>query len=154
VENQPAVFTAALPFPHPLRPGWREHRTVCLPDFQGVGIGSAMSDFVASFYVATGKPYFSRTSHPAMIRHRLNSPLWRMLRKPGMVSRAGTTSRDTTQMAETISRGRNTAGFEYVGPRRAVEAENFGLAPCSVVEGRTRLDDSGNIPLAHDANRR
>ena len=121
VENRPAVFTAVLPFPHPRRPGWREHRTVCLPDFQGVGIGSAMSDFVASLFVATGKPYFSRTSHPAMIRHRLNSPRWKMLRQPGMVSRSGMTSRDTTQMGETVSRGRNTAGFEYVGPAFAVQ---------------------------------
>ena len=39
VEGQPAAFVAVLPFPHPSRPGWREHRAVCLPDFQGVGIG-------------------------------------------------------------------------------------------------------------------
>ena len=67
VEGRPAAFTAVLPFPHPIRPGWREHRTVCLPDFQGIGIGNAMSEFVASLYRATGRPYFSTTSHPAMI---------------------------------------------------------------------------------------
>ena len=128
VENEPAAFTAALPFPHPRRPGWREHRTVCLPDFQGVGIGSALSDYVAGLFVATGKPYFSTTSHPAMIRHRLRSPDWKMHRKPGMVSRSGRTSRDTTQMADTCSRGRNTAGFEYVGAARPHEARRFGVA--------------------------
>jgi hypothetical protein len=36
----------------------------CLPDFQGVGIDNAMSEFVASLFVATGKPHFSSTSHP------------------------------------------------------------------------------------------
>jgi hypothetical protein len=116
IEGRPAVFTAMLSFPHPIRPGWREHRTVCLPDFQGIGIGTAMSECIAKLYVATGKPYFSTTSHPAMIRHRMNSPLWRMTRKPGMVGRHGPASTGSTAMKATCSRGRNTAGFEYVGP--------------------------------------
>lgn len=146
-----------LPFPHPVRPGWREHRTVCLPDFQGVGIGTAMSEFVASMFVATGKPYFSTTSHPAMIRHRANSVLWKMHRKPGMVSRSGPASRETTAMADTISRGRNTAGFEYVGAARRDQAMKFGLPVAEAPLG-DRIDDDvrhgngsgGNVPLAHD----
>lgn len=127
VDDQPAAFVAALPFPHPKRPGWREHRTVCLPDFQGVGIGSAMSDFVASLYVSTGKPYFSTTSHPAMIAHRARSGLWRMHRPPGMSGRSGATSRQTCGMAATNSRGRITAGFEYVGPPRLTVARKFAI---------------------------
>ncbi|HXE53788.1 MAG TPA: GNAT family N-acetyltransferase [Tepidisphaeraceae bacterium] len=128
-EDRPAAFTAVLPFPHPRRPGWREHRTVCLPDYQGIGIGSGLSDFVASLFVATGKPYFSTTSHPAMIHHRMRSPNWLTLRKPGMVSRSGRTSRDTTCMADTNSRGRVTASFEYVGMARPGEARKYGLGP-------------------------
>ena len=127
VDGMPAAFTAVLPFPHPTRPGWREHRTVCLPDFQGVGIGAAMSEFVASLFVATGKPYFSTTGHPAMIHHRARSSLWRMHRPPGIVGRAGKSSRETCGMADTLSRRRFTAGFEYVGPARAEEAAAFGL---------------------------
>src|SRR5258708_7094177 len=72
------------PRPPPPRPGWREHRTVCLPDFQGLGLGSAMSNFIAAVYRSTNKPYFSPTSHPALIRPRARSPLWRLTRKPGM----------------------------------------------------------------------
>jgi hypothetical protein len=30
---------------------WREHRTVCQPDFQGVGLENALSEFVASKFV-------------------------------------------------------------------------------------------------------
>jgi hypothetical protein len=124
VENQPAAFTAVLPFPHPTRSGWREHRTVCLPDFQGVGIGNAMSEFVASLYKATGKPYTSTTSHPAMIRHRAKSPLWRMSRVPGLV---GGHSERFNLMRKTSAIDRLTAGFEYVGPARPSEAHSFGL---------------------------
>jgi GNAT superfamily N-acetyltransferase len=131
-EDQPAAFTAVLPFPHPRRPGWREHRTVCLPDFQGVGIGSALSDFVASLYVATGKPYFSTTSHPAMIHHRAHSPLWKMRRAPAPVSRHASTSRDATCMADSNSRERITAGFEYVGAPRVADARRLGVTPYAV----------------------
>lgn len=54
--GQLAAFTAVLPFPHPKRPSWRESRTICSPDFQGVGIGNAMSEAIAAMFAATGKP--------------------------------------------------------------------------------------------------
>jgi hypothetical protein len=86
-----------------------------------------MSDFIASLFVATGKPYFSRTSHPAMIAHRLKSPNWKLPKSIGMVSRSGPGSRDTTEMSQSISRGRNTAGFEYIGPARPAQAATLGV---------------------------
>lgn len=70
--------------PHPAGSWWREHRTVCLPDFQGVGIGNAMSELIAACYRAKGDPYRSTTSHPAMIRHRMQSPHWRCMRQPSI----------------------------------------------------------------------
>jgi GNAT superfamily N-acetyltransferase len=126
-DGQPAAFCAALPFPHPRRPGWREHRTVCLPDFQGVGIGHALAEFVASIYVATGKPYFSRSSHPAILRHRANSPLWRMIRGPGLVRPIGKSGIEQTGLQQTLSAMRLTAGFEYVGPPRRESANRLRL---------------------------
>jgi hypothetical protein len=125
VGGEPAAFTAVLPFPHAVRPGWREHRTVCLPDFQGVGIGNAMSEFVALLYVASGRPYFSTTTHPAMIRHRAKSPLWRITVKPSLRGRhAGT---GTVRMARATSTERLAASFEFVGEGRREEAKAFGL---------------------------
>jgi hypothetical protein len=101
----PAAFVAALPFPHPVRPGWREHRCVCLPDYQGVGIGNALSEFVAS-----GHHFFSSTSRPAMIRHRINSPLWRLRRKPSFKSAHRGFHHDWRGAFD-----RMTAGFEFLG---------------------------------------
>ena len=115
-----------LPFPHPTHSGYREHRTVCLPDFQGVGLGQAMSSFVASLYAATGKPYTSTTSHPAMIGHRCRSPLWRLVRKPGL-SAGRTKAGRRTLMGKTAAVDRLTAGFRYVGPARVEEARQFGV---------------------------
>jgi ABC-type ATPase involved in cell division len=140
VDGQPAAFTAVLPFPHPTRPGWREHRTVCLPDFQGVGIGNAMSEFIASIYKATGKPYTSTTSHPAMIHHRARSPLWRMTRKPSLV---GGHAGGFATMRKTSAIDRLTAGFEYIGPARAEDARNFGLG---IPRARSALIPSSGTP--------
>lgn len=78
LDQTPVVFTAVLAFPHPqIKKAFREHRTVVLPDFQGMGIGPRFSDAIASLYIDTGRRYFSRTSHPRMGHWRQNSPAWR-----------------------------------------------------------------------------
>lgn len=78
LDQTPVVFTSVLAFPHPLiKKAFREHRTVVLPDFQGMGIGPRFSDAIASLYTSTGRRYFSRTSHPRFGEYRQNSPLWR-----------------------------------------------------------------------------
>ena len=118
IEDRPAVFTGVLAFPHPSKPGWREHRTVCLPDFQGGGLGNAMSEFIASIYAATGRNYYSTTSHLSMIRHRTASPNWRMIRRPSLGGRRGLWESAWTRL---------TASFVYCGPKRSVEAAAFGI---------------------------
>ena len=63
-------FVATLSFPHgALRDAYRAHRTVVLPDFQGLGIGVRLSDFIAEMYVRAGRRYYSRTTHPRMACH-------------------------------------------------------------------------------------
>jgi GNAT superfamily N-acetyltransferase/ABC-type thiamine transport system ATPase subunit len=72
------AMSAALPFPNGnLRNAWREHRTVVLPDFQGLGIGMKLSDWVGDYMIRQGRRYFSRTAHPRMGGYRDASPLWR-----------------------------------------------------------------------------
>src|SRR5262249_4186263 len=61
----------------PRRGGRREHRTVTLPDYQGVGIGFALSTFLASLWKGLGFRATSTTTHPAFIGARRRSPLWR-----------------------------------------------------------------------------
>jgi len=129
IENEPAALVAVLPFPHPHCPGWREHRCVCLPDYQGLGIGTAISEFVASLFAATGKPYTSVTSHPAMMRHRSRSPLWRMIRSPSRVGagRRMGRGRRLAGLDKTLSWRRMTASFRFVGPPRPELARQFGV---------------------------
>lgn len=122
--DTPVAFASVLSFPHPTVPGWREHRTVCLPDYQGVGIGNALSAYVASLYAATGKPYRSVTAHPSMIAHRNKSKLWAMERLPSRVKGAGRTS---TVNSLAYSTDRNTATFRYIGSSNATDAARFGI---------------------------
>jgi hypothetical protein len=117
VNGEPVGFTAVLPVMGFVGQ-WREHRTVCLPEFQGVGIGMAQSAAVAS--IATGAVpgcrYASTTSHPAFIAARARSPLWRMTRAPSMPSRQRHgDDLLKKQKARQQPSFRLTASFEYVG---------------------------------------
>lgn len=111
-QDQPVAFAAVLHFPHPSSHRMkREHRVVVLPDFQGIGIGNRVSEFIADLFTRSGFRYMSITSHPAMIRHRASSPRWRVARWMSHVSAPGTTG-----LHGDNSIGRLTARFEYVMP--------------------------------------
>lgn len=104
--GKPVAFVATLPSPG-IKRAYREHRLVVLPDYQGVGIGNAMSEFVANIYVSQCLKYFSCTSHPGLIHHRARSKLWRNQRLPtARISRGGTRC------------GSLTATFEFLGQRQ------------------------------------
>lgn len=76
--ERPIAFSSILRFPNgAIKDGWREHRTVVLPEFQGMGIGTRLSETIGSFVLAEGGRYFSKTSHPAFGEHREKSPLWK-----------------------------------------------------------------------------
>jgi GNAT superfamily N-acetyltransferase len=76
--DEPIVFGAAIAMPNgSIKNAWRGHRTVVLPDYQGLGIGVRFSDTIAKIFVEEGKRYFSRTAHPRMGEYRMNSPLWK-----------------------------------------------------------------------------
>jgi energy-coupling factor transporter ATP-binding protein EcfA2 len=110
-EGRPVAFSAWLPFVGKGPPGRREHRTVTLPDFQGVGIGHAVSSLLAGMWRGLGYRALSTTTHPAFIAARLRSPLWRLRRRPSLA-----TSHETHLRSLRHATTRLSAGFEYVGP--------------------------------------
>ena len=75
--GQPVGFSAVIAFPHKIKNAYRGHRTVVLPDFQGLGIGVRLSDAIAQIHIEEGKRYFSKTAHPRLGEYREASPLWR-----------------------------------------------------------------------------
>jgi ABC-type lipoprotein export system ATPase subunit/GNAT superfamily N-acetyltransferase len=78
IGDKPVAFHAAIHSTNrDIHSYWRGHRTVVLPEFQGMGIGTAFSDAIAQIYVDRGLRYFSKTAHPSFGEHREKSPLWR-----------------------------------------------------------------------------
>jgi GNAT superfamily N-acetyltransferase len=109
--EQPVAFSAWLPFVGAGPPARREHRTVTLSDFQGAGIGNALSALIASMWKALGYRAISTTTHPAMMRARQKSPHWRLRRPPSLA-----VGRERRLKKLQHATTRLTAGFEYVGP--------------------------------------
>lgn len=60
-----------------IKNAWREHRTVILPDYQGMGMGVRFSDALGQLHLDNGLRYFSRTAHPRMGFYREKSNLWK-----------------------------------------------------------------------------
>jgi ABC-type nitrate/sulfonate/bicarbonate transport system ATPase subunit len=109
--DRPVAFSAWL---HQMtrNGGRREHRTVTLPDYQGVGIGMALSDFCASLWSGLGERATSTTTHPAFTAARQRSPRWHMNRPPSLARARGERRRPGLRHAAT----RLSAGFVYIGP--------------------------------------
>lgn len=113
-------FCAALPFPHPIKKNtWKEHRTVVLPDYQGVGIGRRFTNVVAELFASEGKHFISTTSNPAMIFARKNDDNWIVTR----VGRMGNGSKNgvmqNSSKKGSTSNSRITVSFEYVVKKQA-----------------------------------
>lgn len=64
---------------------FRGSRTVVMPDYQGMGIGSLFSNFIAGSYVKHGLRYFTKTVNPALGEYRNSHPeLWKPTSKNGV----------------------------------------------------------------------
>lgn len=114
IKDRLVAFCGVLSFPHAIRPGWRVSRLVVLPDYQGVGIGSALLNHIAALFKRTGKPVYIATSHPAFIHSLAKSDRWRMNRNSSRTANAGKT-RSISGRIETLANHRLTCSFEFVG---------------------------------------
>ena len=111
VDDRPAAFCAVLPQPNAhFRNGYRIHRIVTLPDYQGVGVGRALLDRTAAALAACGKKVFITTTHPGLVASLNRSGQWALRRK------AGRASRHHPKQIIKAATNRNTAGFRYIGP--------------------------------------
>lgn len=107
-QGRPCAFSAWITFFGTGPKARREHRTVVLPDYQGVGVGMKVSSTIASMWKALGFKAMSTTTHPAFRAARLKSDDWQMTRAPGVMDSSG----DPRMKHATT---RMTAGFAYVG---------------------------------------
>ena len=127
IGNKPVAFHAAIHSTNrDIHSYWRGHRTVVLPEFQGLGIGTAFSDAIAQIYVDRGLRYFSKTAHPSFGEHREKSPLWRPTSTNKKSRAASYIKKDGTVRAMPGYGGTTTArdayrvcySHEYVGSKK------------------------------------
>lgn len=112
IEGKPICLGAALQFPHPkVKNMFRGHRTVVLPDYQGIGIGNIMQEFIGDTLLSEGKRYGTTTSHPARINHMMKSPRWMLKKSPQIHAGPGNFCIGRNNAV----RHRMTASFEYLG---------------------------------------
>lgn len=75
------AFGAIIPMPGKFGDDTRncvsEHRIVVLPDYQGMGFGNKISEYLGELYLSQGYRYFGKTANPRMGEHRERSNKWR-----------------------------------------------------------------------------
>lgn len=123
VDGQIVGFTSYIHFPHArTRNLKRLHRTVVLPDWQGVGIATTLTNWLGERLASQGWRLRSTTAHPAMIHLRMASPRWRLVTAPSARRAVGNshTSKAWNHNNVTDPRRLVTHTFEYTPPRRAV----------------------------------
>ena len=91
---------------------WRVSRIVTLPDYQGIGIGTAVLETVAQLHRVEGHRVNCTASHPAVIAHWRKSPRWRVI----SVNKTGSAGAKGFIRGYRGSGGRAVVSAEYVGP--------------------------------------
>ena len=117
-EDVPIGFTSCISMPSgTLKNAWREHRTVVLPDYQGLGIGVRLSDWMGERCKYLGRRYFSKTSHPRMGQYRDNSLLWKPTSKNHLKRSDLKSSRNKNynEMNRTLRVNKWSYSHEYIG---------------------------------------
>jgi GNAT superfamily N-acetyltransferase len=117
VDDVPVGFSSIIRFPSgSVKNAWREHRTVIIPQFQGLGLGARLSDWTAHYVCATltegeGR-YFSKTVHPRLGEYREHSPLW----KPTSKNKIARTEKEAGAVYKGYSlTNRSSYSHEYIG---------------------------------------
>lgn len=78
LNDKPVAFLGILPFPHGhIKNGFRISRIVVLPDFQGLGLGSKLCDYISSLYAKENRTMYIKTSNPALWKYFDKSINWK-----------------------------------------------------------------------------
>jgi GNAT superfamily N-acetyltransferase len=110
----------------PMRKGWkRGHRMVVLPDYQGIGIGTAFEEYTSQHYANKGWMVNVTTTTPALVHTLKRSKKWKLVRfgrnKSSMADFAkyGTGDKEknkkiSEQLVKTQSNNRVTYSFNFI----------------------------------------
>jgi GNAT superfamily N-acetyltransferase len=116
-QDKPVAFVAVMHI-HMRSRYYRVHRLVVLPDYQGIGFGKRLLNFIAELYNSQTKaPFYIVTSNPQIVRGNMES--WRV-RRIGHVKRSQENTRINSEIKLSVSAKRISITLEYK-PKRLVE---------------------------------
>jgi GNAT superfamily N-acetyltransferase len=91
---------------------YRVSRLVVLPDYQGIGVGKRLLDFIADLYTSqTRLPFYILTSNPQITRGNMEN--WKVKRF-GHASKSKENTRINSEIRDSLSRKRITVTLQYV----------------------------------------
>lgn len=141
INGECVAFCSATPFPHPVaRDIWTEHRTVVLPEYQGLGLGGVLAEWLGTHLWERGWRFHSTPSHPAIIAQKAGSPRWRLLRHG--VQSAG---------SRTEGRKRGGLGRHHHGRSARRISASFEFTPSSGTIAARRSERTGPLLGRHVA---
>jgi len=114
INNEKIGFISIIKFVHPkVKNMYRVHRLVILPDYQGIGIGNKLLNFIAEKYYNEKFRFSIVTSTPALIFSLNKNNKWKCKRigRSGKGSKKGTIHNKNKDHAGSYKR--ITASFEY-----------------------------------------
>jgi GNAT superfamily N-acetyltransferase len=90
---------------------YRVSRFVVLPDYQGIGVGKRLLNFIAQLYTSQTKvPFYILTSNPQIIRGNMEN--WKITRY-GHASKGKENTRINSEIRNSLSRKRITVSLKY-----------------------------------------
>ena len=110
-QDKPIAFIAVVHI-HMKTRHYRVTRLVVLPDYQGIGVGKRLLNFIAELYTSQTKiPFYILTSNPQIIRGNMGN--WKITRF-GHASKGRSNSRINNRIRNTLSRKRITISMQYI----------------------------------------
>lgn len=96
-----------------LKNAYREHRLVVLPDYQGLGIGTTLSNTLGQYYIDNGYKFFCRSTHVKLANNRLKESSPWLETSSSNKLRVGVNGKNSHEF--TYDDKRIAYSFEYVG---------------------------------------
>jgi GNAT superfamily N-acetyltransferase len=91
IDGQCVAFSAYIHYPNASYKNIKKgHRLVVHPDWQGLGIGGKVREWVGQYLYGKGFRFYVTTSHPALLHHYANSPRWKLINESCLRSKKST----------------------------------------------------------------
>lgn len=118
INDDLVAFSAYMHFPHATTRNIKmDHRSVVLPDYQGLGISGRIAEFVGQHLAEQGYRYRRVVAHPAVISYCVRSPRWRETTSKSKNKNLDSKTKDRALRARfTDPRRLLTRSFEYQPP--------------------------------------